>query len=97
MISVESMRVVLEAARRLLSTREYRRNSVKSQIGSREHTVANTKNAGAATRARNELAVLRDELIEHERLVTESRTAIAELIATDVGKLAEQMPNQADA
>jgi len=96
MISVESMRVVLEAARRLLTAREYRRNSVKSQISSREDTAATTKSAGAATRARNELVVLRNELAEHERLVCESQTAIAELIATDVGKLAEQHPVQVD-
>lgn len=85
MISVETMRVVLTAAKLLLQRCESRVSVIECDIKMREDTVSRGKSVGARTRAQGEVAKLQYQLAEARAQVNEVYNAINELRATEVG------------
>lgn len=85
MISKETMRFILTAAKVLLERRESRVESLERDIRHRKETSERTKSAGARIRALNEVETLRPQLGNANKLAEEVRDAINELRATEVG------------
>lgn len=85
MISKETMRVVLTAAKMLLDRRKSSVSSLEFKLKFRTDTSMTAKSAGARTAAANDLPELRARLEEAQRLAQEARDAINELRATEVG------------
>ena len=85
MISKETMRVALTAAKIHLRNRESAASSLDFKLRFRTETSLTAKSAGAKTAALNDLPELRSRLEEAQRLAQEVRDAISELQATDVG------------